>query len=625
MKPVLRTIILILAIAAAAGFVAGVAEVRAQSFWSQGFLRNAALVLIDTVEAALLRAGALTAAVLVLTAIAGRIPVLRAQAIPAALGILAFLLRALPAGYEQNRIFYRESWRAREAVLGLSIPRAFLEGHVWLGNVAIVGKALLVGGAVAVSAWLVIIALRKTPLPGLCRRIALPAGIAAALFVLLLHAGTAVLFARAPGGPNVILISLDTLRADYLGCYGETRDTSPAIDRFARSSVLFENAYSQAPNTLLSHGSLLTSRYPSVNMASAEGKKVPKWRIFAAEIFREAGYRTLGIVDSHFLTKTYGLEQGYDRYVRRGDGAKRIVAKAKSWLDRYAGKPFFLFVHIYDIHSPYARTAPYKKRFVEKPYDGPVSSNSMELVKYQRQVRRGENPDLAIDEAATEYLRALYAGGIRETDDAIAPFLRYLEESPLGENTIVVLTSDHGEEFLEHGSVLHAELYRTVTHVPLIIRLPGGERGGERVARAVGLVDVLPTLLAVTGVETPGKVSGQSLSGLMRGDGAGNFRRFSFSEINDSLGTVATLNDRFHLVGKVAEGRWELFEYRNDRLEQEDLFAHYPETTDSLTRLISLWRREIEADIAAEAGRRTESVELDEATVRELKAFGYLD
>ncbi|NNE07709.1 MAG: sulfatase, partial [Gemmatimonadetes bacterium] len=435
----------------------------------------------------------------------------------------------------------------------------------------------------------------------------------------------AVLFARSPAGPNVILVSLDTLRADFLGCYGETRDTSPAIDRFARSSVLFENAYSQAPNTLLSHGSLLTSRYPSVNMASAEGNKVPKWRIFAAEILREAGYRTLGIVDSHFLTKTYGLEQGYDRYIRRGDGAKRIVAKARSWLDRYSDEPFFLFVHIYDIHSPYARTAPYKRRFVEKPYDGPVTSNSMELVKYQRQVRRGETPDLAIDEAAAEYLRALYAGGVRETDDAIAPFLQYIEESALGENTIVVLTSDHGEEFLEHGTVLHAELYRTVTHVPLIVRLPGGERGGKRVPQAVGLVDVLPTLLDVTGVETPGKMSGHSLAGLMRGDETEAFRRFSFSEMSDDLGSVATLNDRFHLVGKTGEGRWELFEYRNDRLEQEDLFANHPETADSLTRLITLWRREIEADIAAEAGRTTEAVELDEATVRELKAFGYLD
>lgn len=625
MKPVLQTIILILALAACTGFVAGILEVREQSFWDQGFLRNAALVLTSTIHFFLLRTMALTAAILVLTAIVRCLPALRAQAIPVALGGMAFLLRAIPAGYEQNRVFYRESWRARESVLGMSVPRGLVEGSVWLGNLAIVGKALLVGAGIALVAGLAIMALRKTPVLRLARRAAIPAGIVALLLLLALHAGTALLFGRSPDGPNVVLISLDTLRADYLGCYGETRATSPAIDRFAASSVLFENAHSQAPNTLLSHGSLLTSRYPSVNMASAEGNKVPKWRIFAAEIFREAGYRTLGIVDSHFLTNTYGLEQGYDHYVRRGDGAKRIVSKARSWLDRYGQRPFFLFVHIYDIHSPYARTAPYKERFLEKQYNGPVTSNSMELVKYQRQVRRGDVPDLAIDESATDYLRALYAGGVRETDDAIASLLEYLQESPLGENTIVVLTSDHGEEFLEHGTVLHAELYRTVTHVPLIVRLPGAERGGTRVSHAVGLVDVLPTLLAVTGVETPGKMSGQSLTGLIDGQEDDAFRRFSFSEINDELGTVATLNDRFHMVGKTEEGRWELFEYKSDRFEQENRFALYPETADSLTRLLSLWRREIEADIAAESGRRTEAVELDEATVKELKAFGYLD
>ena len=158
------------------------------------------------------------------------------------------------------------------------------------------------------------------------RRAAVVIGVAGIILLVASYGAGRFLFRRVPTGPNVIMISLDTLRADHLSSYGHPNPTSPALDALAGESVLFENAYSQAPWTLPSHTSLLTSRYPTVNQAVKSGGlvggKLPKWRVICPEIFREAGYRTSGIADGMFLTNRYGLEQGYDDFVGWGRRAR---------------------------------------------------------------------------------------------------------------------------------------------------------------------------------------------------------------------------------------------------------------------------------------------------------------
>jgi len=192
---------------------------------------------------------------------------------------------------------------------------------------------------------------------------------------------------------------------------------------------------------------------------------------------------------------------------------------------------------------------------------------------------------------------------------------------------VVILTSDHGEEFLEHKKVLHSELYRTVTHVPLLIRLPGGEGGGRRVSKPVGLIDLLPTLLELAGIESPVPMSGSSLVPLIegRGDQGEGASRYVFSDFPDFGDLVSVLDDRYHLVGNLTDDRWELFDYRSDVLEQKDLSEERPDLVDSLRTVIFRWREEIQDRVEAENQSDDERVELDEATREELKALGYIE
>jgi arylsulfatase A-like enzyme len=371
----------------------------------------------------------------------------------------------------------------------------------------------------------------------------------------------------------------------------------------------------------------LTSRYPTVNQAAKQGGliggKLPKWRIICPEIFREAGYRTSGIADGMFLTNRYGLEQGYDDFVGWGRRARNIVPRAIRWLEKNGGQPFFLFVHIFDIHLPYALTSRHQEMFLDFEYEGGLLPG----ISLQAQVkkRRLESEDGGTGMSAEDgrYLQTLYEGGIRYTDEILEELFTYLRQSGLLGSTAVVIFSDHGEEFLEHDVLQHAVLYRTVTHVPLLFRLPGGELGGTRIPNTVGLIDVVPTLLDLTGLSSPVPMSGESMLPLMRGE-TDRFRRFTFSENMDEGGMVSLIDDEHHLLGKLNKDRWSLYRHTDDRLEQRDLIKEKPALADSLRAVLSAFRASLLNEIDEEAGREKEELDLDERTIEALKAFGYL-
>ncbi|MFH1279740.1 MAG: sulfatase [Candidatus Eisenbacteria bacterium] len=444
------------------------------------------------------------------------------------------------------------------------------------------------------------------------------------LLIVAANAADPLLFrGRRPEGPNVLLVSLDNLRADGLGCYGAERPTSPAIDAFARECVLFENAHSQSPYTLPSHASFLSSRYPSVNHASIRGNRLPAARVLGTELFREAGYRTFGIVDTPFLTDRYGLEQGYDHFVGWGRGGAHIVPAARSRLEKTVGTPFFFFVHIYDIHAPYAKDPEYRKMFLDFDYGGSVSSEGHVLARWQKMKKEGEDPGFEIAEEDGRYLEALYDGGIRSTDDLLVGLLDDISKGPLGENTIVIITADHGEEFLEHGQVLHDDLYRTLTHVPLLIRLPGGVRGGTRIPDPVGLIDLLPTLIDLTGIPAPVRLDGRSLVPLIEGGERPD--RPVFGEMPRGGGRVAVVRGRWHLVGHPDGERWELYRYGEDPFEQVDLSADRPELVDSLRAILDGWLLDLQAQKFEEPHLKAKAADVDEETRERLRALGYLD
>lgn len=297
---------------------------------------------------------------------------------------------------------------------------------------------------------------------------------------------------------NIVLISIDTLRADRLGAYGYSRNTSPNIDALAADGLLFENCFSQAPATLISHSTMFTGLFPGTHGAqcmtftalSSAAQTLP-------EILAMNGYRTAGFTGGAQLGRFFGFSQGFEAYNDEGGGFLETWPRARKWLNANGGEKFFLFLHTFDTHHPYKPPAPFNTMFY-KNYDGPLEDSiPIELIEA---INSGE---IKVTEADRKHISAVYDGAIRYTDGYIGKITTYLKENNLLDNTIVVLTSDHGEEFNEHGVMgMHAHtLYDELLHVPLIIRLP--EDAPSKIPQRVGLVDLVPSLLDFVGISYP--------------------------------------------------------------------------------------------------------------------------
>jgi len=388
--------------------------------------------------------------------------------------------------------------------------------------------------------------------------------------------------AAAPS-KNLVLVSIDTLRADLLGCYGSPRPTSPTLDALAARGVLFETALAAAPWTLPSHASLLTGRYPSrigVQRAGATlPADVPTW----AAWLRERGFATLGIVNSRWLEARSGLDRGFAHHhwveenVRRREPSS-VGEIAAAWLSLDPPEPFFLFLHLYDLHSDYSSLPSYERMF-KTPYAGRIDGSTRQL----RAIREGH---LKLRKGDVAQLRNLYAAGIRQLDDVLARLVRVLEEQGLTERTFLVLTSDHGEEFREHGSVLHGRTqFDEVLRVPLVFVGPGLP-AGVRVREPVSLVDVMPTALALLGQPAPAAVDGVDLSPLWEGSGASLGERFLFGEAdwrNEEDGSLRWVRQgSFKLIHDRRNGERRLYDLIHDPREQVNVLAEHPKIADEL-------------------------------------------
>ena len=321
---------------------------------------------------------------------------------------------------------------------------------------------------------------------------------------------------------NVIIIGVDTLRPDHLGCYGYGRDTSPAVDRLAAGGVLFENVISQSPWTSPSFASVLTSLYPTQTGLVSVGTSMRDSFPTLGTLLRAEGYATGAIINATVLKPEFGIDRGFDYYYttpREGRIADGTTRDALAWIDSVPGKPFFLFAHYYDPHEPYAPPAPYDE-FFEEDYSGSIG-NTFVLHDHFPDVK-GMNfePLGALTREDWDHIRTLYDGEIRFTDEAIADLLDGLKERGLDENTLVVFLSDHGEEFFEHKGFGHGHtLYGEVIRVPLIMWYPGSLPGGHRVKSQVRLIDVMPTVLDILGLPGEDHMEGVSLLPCIEGAG----------------------------------------------------------------------------------------------------------
>lgn len=328
------------------------------------------------------------------------------------------------------------------------------------------------------------------------------------VLVVLMGSLLLLLLACAPESPeavrprHVVLISIDTLRADHLGSYGYERPTSPNLDRIAESGAVFLDASTTSPWTLPSHASMLTGLYPNRHGVKDHDKGLSASIPTLGSILAVHGYQTFAVVNSHNLSSRYGLDRGFEhfdyvhewndetgprrRIVNRGES---ITDRAIAWLQQRDDRPFFMFLHYYDVHSDFAAQAEYQEMFTG-PFRGQINGRTRQLSSLRR--RNARLPDSAV-----RHLLGLYDAEIRQLDTTLQRLFDAIRDMGLKDEVLLIVTSDHGEEFMDHGSLLHGRTYhQEIVRVPLLIRGPGVAHG-RRVDRPVSLIDIVPTILGL--------------------------------------------------------------------------------------------------------------------------------
>lgn len=440
-----------------------------------------------------------------------------------------------------------------------------------------------------------------------------------------------------PPRPNVVLISLDTTRADALGARSESgSDLTPRLDAFARANIDFRSSYAPVPFTLSSHMTLFTGLRPDVHGVGEKDDRLSLRATTLPERLKEAGYETKGVVTNAWMNGEYGFSRGFDDYEELAPGptfADRVNASALQWLDERAthDRPFFLFLHYLDAHSdwkqlPYDSPPEYRRDLRVRDDDFCSPSG----VCATRFLIAADRQDGEIPAEATAMLKSLYLRGVSYLDARIGELFDGLRERSLLEGALVIVTSDHGEEFQEHGRFLHGQPVEETLAVPLILKLPNPGRGGtaqgagQTITSLTSLADVLPTVLEMLALPLPDDVEGHSLLPLVRG-------RTNARETVVSRGTArrrySIRDERFRLYVERSESGAEaprLFELETDPFGQRDVAAEHP---TRVAHLLATLEAEIGADL--ERARRyppdkAEGGILDPEEERWLESLGYV-
>lgn len=464
-----------------------------------------------------------------------------------------------------------------------------------------------------------------------------------------LHAAAAIGLALAAGvacskeerRPNVLLISIDMLRADHLSCYGHERPTSPAIDRLAAEGQLFESHVSSSSWTLPGHASLFTSLPDSVHGAVDTHMRVADATTTLAERFRAAGYRTAGFFAGPYLHPVFGLDQGFAQYVDCTSYGRQLAGRpVEQWADnrevmkashaditnptvfaafqRWFGgrdeQPFFAFVHLWDVHFDFLPPPPWDTRF-DPDYQGPVTGKDFLFDP-------AIGPRMAPRDL--QHLLALYDGEIGWTDSWIAKIRAELEAAGVLDDTIVVVTSDHGTEFFEHGDKGHRKtLHDEVVHIPLVVRWPKALPAGGRVRAQTRSIDVGPTLLELAGLPPATDVVGASLLPLVR-DPAGQAPRRAVLELA-SLGLTqrAVRTNEWKLVDAMYAKSHYWFDLAGDPREQTRRMDFEGPQGQAMEAAYLAEVEALEAFMAAHPPVHERS-DVPDAVKKSLQQFGYV-
>ncbi len=438
------------------------------------------------------------------------------------------------------------------------------------------------------------------------------------------------------GAPRVILISLDTLRADRLGFYGYERNTAPNLAALASESVVFTTVAAQAAQTLLSHKSMFTAKYPLRlihETTNADLKKlisIDDPRSFLVNTFqdlksesmvaglRSHGYKTAALVDGGWMGRESGFAEGFDEFDQRGGHLVRILPRVYDWLSENRAERFFLFIHTYDIHCPYPCRKPYNSLF--------CSDHEKHISLAGRCGRRLMK--MRLTDLDREAISNHYDGGIAGADAYLAELFAALKATNLYDETLLIVTSDHGESLGERQMIGHGGLYLEQLLVPLIIKFPASWGVASRIVeRPAQLVDVMPTIYEACGLELPAGIDGRSL--LRRSQEDRNEHRYLVAQLTYKEGRQQTSNLAKRAI--LDPGRWllihdarrqsaELFNLASDPQARFNMADKKPPELSSLVAQLASY------DINPSSGEflDPQPKPTDEETERRLRSLGYI-
>ncbi|MEW6270521.1 MAG: sulfatase [Thermodesulfobacteriota bacterium] len=460
--------------------------------------------------------------------------------------------------------------------------------------------------------------------------------------------------ARAPRPrPNVLLLTIDTLRADRVGAYGYALDTTPTVDALAARGVRFSDVTVPWPKTWPAMAAMVTGKAPQSNGIRLRPRRpLPDDNVTLAEVLRDAGWATGAVVANVNLGRSFGFDQGFERFVeswadealrltgsatfrnrpglvKRFTDGTRVTDQALSVLDELGGgkeRPFFLWLHYIDPHGPYVPPPGYGTLFAGAHPANPVRLD--DLPPYQLQI------DPATGEPSNDlgFYQTQYDREVRYLDDQLGRLFTALEERGVLRDTLIVFTADHGESldenryYLEHGNVP----YQSNAAIPLIFVLDGRLAAGRVVERPVGLLDLMPTVLALTGVPPPAEAQGTSLVPLLDGedDGAPRYVFMESGKVEPSQLTVRRGPWKLVHLRAATDREWlgrkevELYDLSRDPSERHDVRERHPEVAAELEAALASWWR----DTPRHRGKRTTDLkQLDGRTQDMLRALGYLE
>ena len=420
--------------------------------------------------------------------------------------------------------------------------------------------------------------------------------------------------APAAGRPNILLIVVDTMRKDHLGCYGYDRDITPNMDALAARAVRYQQAVSQAPWTTPSIGALMASRYPTELGVLGSRSILSQDLVLLAESLRASGYRTQGVVSHTFCSAQWNFHQGFEQWdensiVRHNKATSPDVSEeALRFLnDGDTKNPFFMWLHYFDPHGMY----------LLHPEFDPTPE-----IDYQGVIRQGLGfwalrelwPSLT--PADVEQVVRAYDSEIGYTDHYIGIVLDRLRELDIYDNTLIILTADHGEAFGDHGTVGHDDtLYRELLDVPLLVKYPGREPG--TVAGPVALVDIYPTLLRELGLPLLEGMAGRPLPRSPLEDANGE--RILFAETSRRANLRAAVSSRFKLIETLPDGTHEFYDRLKDPEEKHNLAPSTDPEFARLRQALAGWLDEM-----AKNAREETTADLSDENLRRLRSLGYV-